>query len=168
MLLVLRNHRPALFPKLPLPALVSATLPAPGKIAHKQHHTGAILPAHQRNDSYEPQVLEELSRIHRSESVKDEYALPRSQKRLHISPCGYMSRVKRIPERHFVLLEEPGVSAAENRLIVLAMLSAQISDLHLQELFAQKPHKSQYFLQSIEILADFLKESRAKRRYFIR
>jgi hypothetical protein len=48
-----------------------------------------------------------------------------------------MSRVKRIPERHFVLLEEPGVSAAENRLIVLAMLSAQISDLHLQGLFAQ-------------------------------
>jgi len=73
-----------------------------------------------------------------------------------------MSRVKRIPERHHELLEEPGVSAAENTPIVLAMLLAQINDLHLQGLFAQKPHITQYFLQSIEILAVFLKESRAK------
>ena len=79
-----------------------------------------------------------------------------------------MSRVKRIPERHFVWLEEPGVAAAESTLIVLAMLSAQISDLHLQGLLAQKPHITQYFLQSIEILADFFKESRAKIRHFIR
>jgi hypothetical protein len=79
-----------------------------------------------------------------------------------------MSRVKRIPERHFELLEEPGIFAVEYTIIVLAKLSAQISDLHLQELLAQKPHITQYFLQSIEILADFLKESRAKSRYFIR
>ena len=48
-----------------------------------------------------------------------------------------MSRVKRIPERHYVFREEPGVSAAEYTTIVLVMLWAQKGDLHLQGLFAQ-------------------------------